>query len=54
MTKDRRGLLRELVASVVGDRTYDQHQLDAVLVTWLCCKRTVYATNPAVGCLVCR
>ena len=35
-------------------RSYDDHQLGAVLVTWLCCRRTVFATNPAAGCGLCR
>jgi hypothetical protein len=34
--------------------SYDERQLLAVLVTWLCCRRTVYATNPTIGCLRCR
>lgn len=33
--------------------TYDDRQLFARLVTWLCCRRTVYATDPNRGCLVC-
>jgi len=35
-------------------RSYDDHQIEAVLVTWLCCRRTVYATNPQAGCLSCQ
>jgi len=34
--------------------SYDDHQLAARLVTWRCCRRTVYATNPALGCPTCR
>lgn len=34
--------------------SYDMKQINAVLVTWLCCRRTVYATNPAIGCIQCR
>lgn len=33
---------------------YDQIQVSAPLVTWLCCRRTVYATHPQHGCGVCR
>lgn len=33
---------------------YDTVQADAPLVTWLCCRRTVYATNPDRGCVSCR
>src|SRR5262245_45053263 len=29
-------------------------QAAAVLVTWLCCRRTVHATSPELGCLRCR
>ncbi len=35
-------------------RTYDEHQAAAVEVSWRCCRRTVFATNPAMGCLRCR
>jgi hypothetical protein len=35
-------------------RSYDEKQIEAIEVSWLCCKRTVYATNPKVGCLSCR
>jgi hypothetical protein len=34
--------------------SYDERQIRAVLVTWLCCRRTVYATNPDGGCLKCQ
>jgi len=34
--------------------SYDDKQAGAVLVTWLCCLRTVFATDPAGGCLRCR
>jgi hypothetical protein len=34
--------------------TYDERQAAAVLVTWLCCRRTVYTTNPNLGCLKCK
>lgn len=36
------------------DETYDDRQLAAALVTWLCCHRTVYATHPEHGCGHCR
>jgi hypothetical protein len=35
-------------------RTYDQIQRGAVLISWLCCHRTVYATHPKEGCCSCR
>lgn len=35
-------------------RSYDDKQLGARLVSWLCCKRTYWATDPSRGCLVCR
>ena len=35
-------------------RPYDVIQAAAVLVCWLCCKRTVYATHPMKGCVQCR
>jgi hypothetical protein len=38
---------------MTGGRSYDDRQLGAVLVSWLCCRRTVYATNPAMGCFGC-
>lgn len=34
-------------------KSYDRKQIEAVLVTWRCCRRTVYATDVTVGCLVC-
>lgn len=43
----------EAQAAVV-ERGYDDYQAGAVMVTWLCCRRTVYATNPDRGCLRCR
>ncbi len=36
------------------NRSYDDKQLGAVLISWLCCRRTVYATNPAIGCIQCQ
>jgi hypothetical protein len=33
--------------------TYDEKQLYAREVTWLCCRRTVFATAPYRGCLAC-
>ena len=33
--------------------SYDDKQAGAVLLTRLCCRRTVYATDP-VNCAVCR
>jgi hypothetical protein len=33
--------------------SYDEIQIHAVLVTWLCCRRTVYATHPERGCARC-
>ena len=36
------------------DESYDDRQLAARLVTWLCCKRTVYAVKPEHGCVRCR
>jgi len=41
-------------ASIEAPPSYDSHQLSAVLLSWTCCRRTVYATNPAYGCLQCR
>jgi hypothetical protein len=35
-------------------RSYDDVQRDAREVSWLCCKRTVFATHPAKGCGMCR
>ena len=36
-------------------RCYDQIQLDARWLSWLCCRRTVIATNPNHrGCASCR
>lgn len=35
-------------------RSYDDHQINAREVSYLCCRRTVYATNPNVGCIACR
>lgn len=35
-------------------RSYDEIQIEAVLVTRLCCKRTVWATHPEGRCAVCR
>lgn len=35
-------------------RSYDAIQRGAVLVTWLCCRRTVYVTHPLAGCCYCR
>jgi hypothetical protein len=34
-------------------RSYDDRQLAARLVTWLCCRRTVYAVDPDRGCFTC-
>ena len=34
--------------------SYDDKQLNAREVTWLCCRHTVFATNPNMGCLTCR
>ncbi len=34
--------------------TYDEKQLSAIEVSWLCCRRTVYATHPQSRCAVCR
>jgi hypothetical protein len=33
--------------------TYDEYQASAVLVTRLCCKRTVFATSPTGICGQC-
>ena len=33
--------------------SYDDRQRQARLVTWLCCRRTVYAVNPDHGCCAC-
>jgi hypothetical protein len=33
--------------------SYDDRQREARLVTWLCCRRTVYAVDPAKGCCAC-
>lgn len=41
------------VEKVTPFRTYDEQQRDAVLVTWLCCRRPVYSTHPHQGCLRC-
>jgi hypothetical protein len=30
--------------------SYDDRQVAARLVTWLCCRRTVYAVHPHSGC----
>lgn len=35
-------------------RTYDRIQREARLVTWLCCRRSVFATHPDSGCVYCR
>lgn len=37
-----------------GVRRYDEKQAEARMVTWLCCKRTVWSTNPERGCLQCK
>jgi hypothetical protein len=34
------------LAENVDARSYDDRQIDARLVSWLCCRRTVYAVNP--------
>jgi len=34
--------------------TYDERQLRAVLVVWLCCRREFYSTHPEFGCVACR
>lgn len=34
--------------------SWDDMNLAAKLVTWLCCGRTVWATHPDRGCLTCR
>lgn len=34
--------------------TYDELQAAARLVSWICCRRTVYATHPERGCYRCR
>ena len=41
-------------AGVAVTPSYDDKQLGAVLLSWLCCRRTVYATAPEIGCLTCR
>ena len=33
--------------------SYDDRQFQAHLVTWLCCRRTVYAVTPGHGCGTC-
>jgi DNA-directed RNA polymerase subunit N (RpoN/RPB10) len=38
---------------MTGGRSYDDHQLAAVWISWLCCRRTVIATNPNLGCFTC-
>jgi hypothetical protein len=35
-------------------RSYDTTQREAVLVTWICCRSTVYATETRNGCWRCR
>jgi len=35
-------------------RGYDDVQSAARLVTWRCCKRTVWSTHPQHGCQLCR
>lgn len=35
-------------------RSYDDKQIEAIHLCWLCCRREVFATNPAIGCLTCR
>jgi len=35
-------------------RRYDEKQAEARLVSWLCCKRTVWSTNVERGCLLCQ
>jgi hypothetical protein len=61
MTPDTRRLLRQVVASVIGERedrrvqrSYDEHQMQAREVSYLCCRRWVFATKPEIGCLSCR
>jgi hypothetical protein len=34
--------------------SYDDHQVTARLVTWLCCRRTVYVVPHTQGCARCR
>jgi hypothetical protein len=34
--------------------SYDDRQSQARLVTWRCCRRTVYAVTPNHGCCACR
>lgn len=34
--------------------SYDDRLLAARLVSWVCCRRTVWATRPELGCLTCR
>ena len=34
--------------------SWDDMNLQARLLTWLCCRRTVYATHPEKGCAQCR
>jgi hypothetical protein len=33
--------------------SYDDKQAAAVLLSWRCCRRTVYTTRPAAGCPQC-
>jgi hypothetical protein len=41
-------------ARAAGQRSYDTTQREAVLVTWICCRSTVYATETKNGCWRCR
>lgn len=34
-------------------RGYDDIQASARMVTWLCCRRTVWSTHPEKGCSHC-
>lgn len=37
-----------------GCMSYDDKQINARLVTWLCCRQAVFATAPEKGCIACR
>lgn len=49
MTPDLRRRLRAL-----AEHSYDEHQMSAVLICWLCCKRECWAVWPMKGCATCR
>lgn len=55
----RLDLLRQLLGVMppkppLRTRSYDDLQARAVMVTWLCCRRTVWSTHPEKGCQLCR